>query len=153
MKKFSKLSDKIGKKGYTFDPKKRVFRPSENDKNKTCYNCGEKGHITPNYFKPVKRRSSSKNKQVQESSDEEEDNYKGKNKSYEKKKSYYKKTKLFPKKKRENMRSFVVETQQWVTDVSSSEDSSDEEDIVGVAITNHEIPLSPPPCASWLKVT
>jgi hypothetical protein len=85
MRKFLRLSDKIGKKGYSFDPKKGVFRPSGNDKNKTCYNCGEKGHISPNCFKPVKRRSSSKNKQVQESSDDEEDNHKGKNKSYEKK--------------------------------------------------------------------
>jgi hypothetical protein len=85
-----------------------VFRPSENDKNKTCYNCGEKGHISPNCFKPVKRRSSLKNKQVQESSDDKEDNHKGKNKSYEKKKIYYKETKLFSKKKRENMRIFVV---------------------------------------------
>jgi hypothetical protein len=31
-----------------------------------------------------------------------------------------------------------------VTDVSSSEDSNDEEDIVSVAITNHEISLPPP---------
>jgi hypothetical protein len=112
MKKFSRLSNKIRKKSYTFDPKKGVFRPSRSDKNKTCYNCGEKGHISPNCFKPVKKRTSSKNKQAQESSDDEEDNHKGKNKSYEKKMSYYKKTKLFPKKKRENMRSFVVGTQE-----------------------------------------
>jgi hypothetical protein len=112
MRKFSKLSDKIGKKGYTFDPKKRVFHPSESDKNKACYNCGEKGHISPNFFKPVKKRSSSKNKQAQESSDDEEGNHKSKNKSYEKKRSYYKKIKLFPKKKRENMRCFVVGTQE-----------------------------------------
>jgi hypothetical protein len=118
MRKFLRLSNKIGMKGYIFDPKKGVFSPSESDKNKTCYNCGEKGHISPNYFKPVKKRSSSKNKEVQESSNDEEDNHKGKNKSYEKKRSYYKKTKLFPKKKRENMRSFVIETQEWVTDVS-----------------------------------
>jgi hypothetical protein len=64
MRKFSRLSDKIVKKSYNFDPKKRVFHPSENDKNKTCYNYGEKGHISPNCFKPNKRRSSSKNKQV-----------------------------------------------------------------------------------------
>jgi hypothetical protein len=108
MRKFSKLSDKIGEKGYIFNLKKGVFRLSGNDKNKICYNCGEKGHISLNCFKPVKRRSSSKNKQVQESSDDEKDNHKDKNKSYEKKKSYYKETKLFPKKKRENMRSFVV---------------------------------------------
>jgi hypothetical protein len=90
MRKFSRLSDKIGKKGYSFDPKKGVFRPSGNDKNKTCYNYGEKGHIYPNCFKPVKRRSSIKNKQVQESSNEEEDNHKGKNKSYEKKRAIIK---------------------------------------------------------------
>jgi hypothetical protein len=143
MRKFSRPSDKIRKKGYTFDPKKGVFRSSENDKNKTCYNCGEKGHISPNCFKPIKRRSSSKNKQVQESSDDDEDNHKGKNKSYEKKKSYYKEIKLFPKKKRENMRSFVVETQEWVIDVSSSEDSSDEDDITDVALTDCESPLPP----------
>jgi hypothetical protein len=55
MRKFSRLSNKIGKKGYSFDPKKGVFRPSGSDKNKTCYNCGEKGHISPNCFNPVKR--------------------------------------------------------------------------------------------------
>jgi hypothetical protein len=78
MRKFSRLSDKIGKNDYNFDRKKGVFHPSGNDKNKTCYNCGEKGHISPNYFKSDKRRSSFKNKQVQESSDDEEDNHKGK---------------------------------------------------------------------------
>jgi hypothetical protein len=99
MRKFSRLSDKIGKKGYTFVPNKKVFRPRRNDKNKTCYNCGEKRHISPNCFKSVKRRSSSKNKQVQESSNDEEDNHKGKNKSFERKKSYNKKSKYFAKKK------------------------------------------------------
>jgi hypothetical protein len=64
MRKFSRLSDKIGKKGYTFDPNKKVFRPRRDDKNKTCYNCGENGHISPNCSKPIKRRFSSKNKQV-----------------------------------------------------------------------------------------
>jgi hypothetical protein len=132
MRKFSRLSNKIGKKGYSFDPKKGVFHPSGSDKNKTWYNCGEKGHISPNCFKPVKKRSSSKNKQVQKSSDDEEDNHKGKNKRY------YKKTKLFPKKRRENMRSFIVGTKEWVTNVSLSEDSSDEDDITGVALTDLE---------------
>jgi hypothetical protein len=32
-----------------------------------------------------------------------------------------------------------------VTDISSSEDSSDEDDIVGVALTNLKSPLPPPP--------
>jgi hypothetical protein len=50
------------------------------------------------------------------------------------------------------MRSFVIGTQEWVTDVSSSEDSSDEdEDIIGVAITNHEILLPPPPMCLTAK--
>jgi hypothetical protein len=57
MRKFSRLSDKIGKKGYSFDPNKKVSRPRRDDKNKTYYNCGEKGHISPNCSKPVKRRS------------------------------------------------------------------------------------------------
>jgi hypothetical protein len=144
MSKFSKLIDKIGKKGYIFDSRKKVFHPSGNDKNKICYNCGENGLISPNCFKPVKRRSSSKNKQVQESSDDEENNHKCKNKSYEKK-SYNKKSKHFTKKKSNTKRSFVVGTQEWVTDVSSSEDeSSEDEYIIGVAITNHKIPLPPP---------
>ena len=44
MRKFTRLSDKIGKKGYAFNHQKRVFRPRD-EKNKICYNCGEKGHI------------------------------------------------------------------------------------------------------------
>jgi hypothetical protein len=42
------------------------------------------------------------------------------------------------------MRSFVVGTQEWVTDVSSSEDSSDEDNIAGVALIDLESPLPPP---------
>jgi hypothetical protein len=45
----------------------------------------------------------------------------------------------FAKKKSNTKRSFVVGTQEWVTDVSLNED----EDIVGVAITNHETSLPP----------
>jgi hypothetical protein len=46
----------------------------------------------------------------------------------------------------------VVGTQEWVTDVSSSEDeSSKDEDIVGVSITNHEISLPPPPMCLMAK--
>jgi hypothetical protein len=145
MRKFTRLSDKIGKKGYSFDPKKRVFCPRGDDKNKTCYNCGEKGHISNNCPKPNKRKSSHKIKHHQYSSDDDDDNKKGKHKSYEKKKSYYEKTKLFPKKKGENKKSFAVGTQEWATNVSSSEDLSDEDDIAGVALTDFEPPLPPPP--------
>jgi hypothetical protein len=39
----------------------------------------------------------------------------------------------------------VVENQEWIIDVSSSEyELSEDEDIVGVTITNHKIPLPPP---------
>jgi hypothetical protein len=34
MRKFSRLSDKIGKKGYSFDPNKKVFRLRRDDKKK-----------------------------------------------------------------------------------------------------------------------
>jgi hypothetical protein len=40
----------------------------------------------------------------------------------------------------------VVGTQEWVTDVSS-----EDEDIVSVAVTNHEIPLPPPPMCLMAK--
>jgi hypothetical protein len=49
------------------------------------------------------------------------------------------------------MRSFIVGTQEWVTDVSSSEDSSDEDDIIGVALTDLESPLPPPPMCLMAK--
>jgi hypothetical protein len=49
------------------------------------------------------------------------------------------------------MRSFIVGTQEWVTDVSSSEDSSDEDDIAGVALTDLESPLPPPPMCLMAK--
>jgi hypothetical protein len=49
------------------------------------------------------------------------------------------------------MRSFVVRTQEWVTDVSSSEDSSNEDDITGVSLTDLESPLPPPPMCLMAK--
>jgi hypothetical protein len=104
MRNFSRLSDKIGKKCYSFNPNKKVFHPRRDDKNKTCYNCGEKGYISLNCSKPVKKRSSSKSKQVQESSDDE-DNHKVKNKNFERKKSYNKKSKHFVKKNSNTKRS------------------------------------------------
>jgi hypothetical protein len=68
------------------------------------------------------------------------------------KKSYNKKFKHFTKKKKSNTKSFMVGTQEWVTDVFSSEDESSEyEDIIGVAIINHEIPLPPPPMCLMAK--
>ena len=145
MRKFTRLSDKIKKKGYNFDPKRRMFRYREDVKYKTCYNCGEKGHISPDCPKPDKRKKDNKGKHRHDSSDDEEDEKKNKNKKLEKKKSHDKKTKLFPKKRGNTKRSFLVEKQEWVTDVSSSEESSDEEDIVTIALTNEEPSLPPPP--------
>jgi hypothetical protein len=58
----------------------------------------------------------------------------------------------FAKKKSNTKSSFVVRTQKWVTDVSSSEDeSSEDEDIIGVAITNHKTPLPAPPMCLMAK--
>ena len=73
MRKFTRLSDKINKKGYNFDPKRRMFRPREDIKNKTCYNYGEKGHISPNCPKPDMRKKDNKSKHCHDSSDDEEE--------------------------------------------------------------------------------
>ena len=109
MRKFTRLSDKINKNGYNFDPKRRMFRPREDVKNKTCYNCGEKSHISPDCPKPDKRKKNNKSKHCHDSSDDDEDEKKNKNKKLGKKKSHDKKTKLFPKKKCHTKRSFLVE--------------------------------------------
>ncbi|PVH48229.1 hypothetical protein PAHAL_4G285000 [Panicum hallii] len=123
MRKFTRLNEKINKKGFNFDSKKGMFRPMD-VKNKICYNCGEKGHIRPNCPKPDKRSKDNKSKHRHDSSDDEEEERKNKNKRFGKKKTHDKKTKLFPKKKGHTKKSFLVEKQEWVTDVSSSEDSS-----------------------------
>ena len=99
MRKFTRLSDKINKKGYNFDLKRRMFWPRKDVKNKTCYNCGEKGHISLNCLKPDKRKKDNKSKHRHDSSDDDEDKKKNKNKKLGKKKSHDKKTKLFPKKR------------------------------------------------------
>ena len=76
-----------------------MFRPREDVKNKTCYNCEEKGHISPDCPKPDKRKKDNKSKHRHDSSDDDdEDEKKNKNKKLGKK-SHDKKTKLFPKKK------------------------------------------------------
>ena len=46
MRKFTRLSDKINKRGYNFDPKRKMFRPRGDSKSKICYNCRQKGHIS-----------------------------------------------------------------------------------------------------------
>jgi hypothetical protein len=151
MRKFSSLSDKIGKKGYSFDPNKKVFRPRRDDKNKTCYNCGEKEHISPNCSNPIKRRSSSKNKnQVMM----RRITIRARKKGFERKKSYNKKSKQFAKKKRNTKRSFVVGTQEWVTDVSQVKMSQIKMKTLSVLPSptmkfhfHHRL------CASCLKVT
>ena len=99
MRKFTRLNDKINKKGFNFDPKRRMFRPWGDVKNKNCYNCGEKGHIAPNCPKPDKRKKDNKSKHRHDSSDDDEGEKKNKNKKFGKKKRHDKKTKLFPKKK------------------------------------------------------
>ena len=44
MRKFTCLNNKINKRGYNYDPKKKAFQPRGDDKLKVCYNYGEKGH-------------------------------------------------------------------------------------------------------------
>ncbi|PVH35493.1 hypothetical protein PAHAL_7G199100 [Panicum hallii] len=144
MRKFTRLNEKINKKGFNFDSKKGMFRPMD-VKNKICYNCGEKD------TSPDKRSKDNKGKHRHDSSDDEEEERKNKNKRFGKKKTHDKKTKLFPKKKGHTKKSFLVEKQEWVTDVSSSEDSSDEEDIVTIALTNEEPSLPPPPMCLMAK--
>ena len=147
MRKFTRLNNKINKRGYNYDPKKKAFRPRVDDKTRVCYNCGEKGHISPNCPMPDKRKIKGKPKHRQASSDEEEE--KPRRKTFGKKKSYNDKKKLFPKKKGDGYkRSFMVEKQEWVTDVSSSEDSSDDE-IAAIAITKDNLP--PPPMCLMAK--
>ena len=109
MRKFTRLSDKINKKGYNFDPKRKMFRPREDVKNKICYNCGEKDHICSDCPKPDKRKKNNKSKHRHDSSDDDEDEKKNKNKKLGKKKNHDKKTYLFPKKKGNTKRSFLVE--------------------------------------------
>ncbi|PVH64316.1 hypothetical protein PAHAL_2G236000 [Panicum hallii] len=133
MRKFTRLNEKINKKGFNFDSKKGMFRPMD-VKNKICYNCGEKGHIRPNCPKPDKRNKDNKSKHHHDSSDDEEEERKNKNKRFGKKKTHDKKTKLFPKKKGH-----------------IKKNSSDEEDIVTIALTNEEPPLPPPPMCLMAK--
>jgi len=147
MRNFTRLSDKINKKGYNFDPKRRIFRPRGDNKNKTYYNCGEKGHISPNCPKPDKRKNESKSNHRHDSSDDEEEDKKIKHKNFGRKKNNDKKTKLFPNKKGNTKRSFLVEKQEWVTDVSSSK----EEDIITIALTHEESPLPHPPICLMAK--
>jgi len=169
MKKFARLNHKINKKGYNFDPKKNMFRPKGSAKNMVCFNCGEKGHISPNCPLPDMRRKSKHHKESssdedcakhqrrskhhQDSSDDEEDERHkvksfGKNKKYEKKKLFDKKKKMVGG----NQRSFMVKKYEWVTDVSSSDDSSIDEKIAALATTkDNKKPLPPPPMCLTAK--
>ena len=93
MRKFTRLNNKINKRGYNYDPKKKAFWPRVDDKLKVCYNCGEKGHISPNCPMPDKRKNKGKPKHRQDCSDEEEE--RPRRKTFGKKKSYNDKKKLF----------------------------------------------------------
>ena len=78
MRKFTRLNDKINKKSFNFDYKRRMFRPMD-VKNKICYNCGEKCHIHPNCPKPDKRDKNNKSKHRHDSSDDDDEERKNKN--------------------------------------------------------------------------
>src|SRR5438045_3587856 len=59
-----KLMSKLNKKGLEFNPKAGRFSPMGNQSHRkmVCYNCGEKGHISPKCSKPKKHQEKSKNK-------------------------------------------------------------------------------------------
>ena len=141
MKKFNRLNSKINKKGYNFDPKRKAFCPRRDDKKK-CNNCGDEGHISYDCPKPDKRRPSNKGKYKKEESESEEE--KPKKKYPYKKSSSDKRSKLFPKKNKPQ-RSFMCETNEWVTNEETSEGSSDDEEFAGLAISSKGPHLPPPP--------
>jgi len=168
MKKFARLSHKIHKKGYNFDPKKNMFRRRGSNKTMVCFNCGEKGHISPDCPLPDMRRKSKHHKESssdeecakhqrrskhhQVSSDDEDERHKvkssRKNKKHEKKKLLDKKKKFVGS----NKRSFMVGKNEWVTDISSSDDSSEEEKLAVFATTHDDDkPLPPPPMCLMAK--
>ena len=72
MRKFTRLNDKINKNGFNFDPKRIMFRPWRDVKNKNCP-------------KPDKRKKDNKSKHCHDSSDDDEDEKKNKNKKLGKK--------------------------------------------------------------------
>ena len=147
MKKFNRLNSKINKKGYNFDPKRKAFRPRRDD-NKKCYNCGDEGHISYDCPKPDKRKSSNKGKYKKEKSEDEDD--KPKKRHSFNKISNDKRSKLFPKKKKPQ-RSFMCDTNEWVTDEESSEESSDDEEFAALAISSRDLIFPHHLCASWQR--
>src|SRR6266498_3705135 len=59
-----KLMSRLNKKGLEYNPKTRRFSPKGDPSSRkmVCYNCGEKGHISPKCSKPKKHQEKSKNK-------------------------------------------------------------------------------------------
>src|SRR5438105_10164017 len=59
-----KLMGRLNKKGLEYNSKTGRFSPkSDQPRGKImCYNCGEKGHISPKCFKPKKFQDKNKNK-------------------------------------------------------------------------------------------
>ena len=121
----------LNKKGLEYNPKTGRFSP-KGDQSRgrmVCYNCGEKGHISPKCSKPKKHQEKSKNK--------------GKE-PFGKKKNF-----------KSRGRAYVGE---WLSSNNEDEDeqeeeegdSSDEEEVAGIAITC-ESPLPPPPMCFMAK--
>ena len=155
MRKFSRLNSKIAKKGYNFDPKKKAFLPRKDD-NKTCYNCGDQGHISYDCPKPDKRRENHKGKHRKfEDSEDDEEEVKPKPRFFGKKKyDKGKKAKLFLKKRKGPQKVFMCEANEWVTDEESSDEESEveEESLAGLAIANNDdSSLHPPPMCLMAK--
>src|SRR5438105_2153846 len=126
-----KLMSRLNKKGLEFNPKTGRFSPmgDQSHRKMVCYNCGEKGHISPKCSKPKKPQERGKNK--------------GKA-PFSKKKNF-----------KSQGHAYVGE---WLSSddededeqEEDEEDSSNDEDVAGVAITC-ESPLPPPPMCFMAK--
>ena len=109
MRKFTRLNDKINKKGFNFDPKKKNVPAIGRCQEQKLLQLWRKRSHCSKLPQADKRKKDNKSKHRHDSSDDDEDEKKNKNKKLGKKKSHDKKTKLFPKKKGHTKRSFLVE--------------------------------------------
>src|SRR5438105_6011199 len=111
-----KLMSRLNKKGLEFNPKTGRFSPmgDQSHRKMVCYNCGEKGHISPKCSKPKKPQERSKNKG----------------------KAPFGKKKNFKSRGRAYVGEWLSSNDEDEDEqVEDEEDSSDDEDVAGVAIT------------------
>jgi hypothetical protein len=134
VRRTTKMLKKINKIDIKFDGKKKKFFTSSKRKpisEMDCYNCGELGHLAHQCPKPKKDKYKKKYKGKKDDSSDDNDEKK-KNKSYKKKDG---KKKEYQKKKK-NDKAYIVG--DWLTDIESSNGSSDGESECGSPINNRK---------------